>query len=100
MKSSLKDDVSKVKYVAKKFNIITHPTRVQIIELLLEKEKLNVTQIYEKLKLIQAETSLHLGLMKDYGILNKVREGKMSIYSVNKDALETILKISDELSKK
>jgi predicted transcriptional regulator len=100
MKSTLNSEVSKIKYTAKKLNIITHPTRVKIIELILENDKQNVTQIYRKLNLIQAETSLHLGLMKEFGILKKVRDGKMSIYSVNKDVLESIYKFSDEMSKK
>jgi ArsR family transcriptional regulator len=100
MRTTIKDDVQKIKYAAKKLNIITHPVRVKIIELLLENQRLNVTQIYEKLGLIQAETSLHLGMMKDYGILKKVREGKMSIYSVNTEGLEYILKITAELQKK
>ncbi|MEI6852163.1 MAG: metalloregulator ArsR/SmtB family transcription factor [Bacteroidota bacterium] len=100
MQTNLKEEVLKVKFAAKKLNVMTHPVRVKIIELLLENQKLNVTQIYEKLGLIQAETSLHLGLLKDYGILNKVREGKMSIYSVNTDGLQYILKIANDLQKK
>jgi len=100
MQPGIKKDVPKIKFAAKKLSVITHPARVQIIELLLENEKLNVTQIYQKLNFIQAETSLHLGLLKDYGILNKVREGKMSFYSVNTETLKNILKISEDLNKK
>jgi predicted transcriptional regulator len=100
MQSNLKKDVLKIKFAAKKLNVVTHPARIQIIELLLENEKLNVSQIYQKLNFIQAETSLHLGLLKDYGILNKVRQGKMSIYSVNKDTLQDILKIAEDFYKK
>jgi DNA-binding transcriptional ArsR family regulator len=100
MQTSLKNDVQKIKFAAKKLSVITHPTRVQIIELILENGELNVTQIYQQLKLIQAETSLHLGLLKEFGILKKVRRGKMSIYSVDEDVLKYILKISNELYSK
>ena len=100
MKSNLKLDVQKVEFAAKKIRTITHPARVQIIKLLEENEKLNVTQIYEKLNVLQAETSHHLALLREYGILKKVRVGKMSIYSLNKEILENIIKISEDLSKR
>jgi DNA-binding transcriptional ArsR family regulator len=92
--------VQKVEFAAKKIRTITHPARVQIIKLLDENEKLNVTQIYEKLNILQAETSHHLALLREYGILKKVRQGKMSIYSLNKEILESIIKISEDLSKR
>jgi len=100
MKSSMKLDVQKVEFAAKKIRTITHPARVQIIKLLEENEKLNVTQIYEKLNILQAETSHHLALLREYGILKKVRQGKMSIYSLNTEVLENIIKISEDLSKR
>jgi DNA-binding transcriptional ArsR family regulator len=100
MKSNLKLDVQKVEFAAKKIRTITHPARVQIIKLLEENEKLNVTQIYEKLNVLQAETSHHLALLREFGILKKVRQGKMSIYSLNKETLENIIKISEDLSKR
>jgi DNA-binding transcriptional ArsR family regulator len=100
MKSSLKLDVQKVEFAAKKIRTITHPARVQIIKLLEENDKLNVTQIYEKLNILQAETSHHLALLREYGILKKVRQGKMSIYALNKDVLENIIEISENLSKR
>jgi DNA-binding transcriptional ArsR family regulator len=100
MKSTLKLDVQKVEFAAKKIRTITHPARVQIIKLLEENEKLNVTQIYEKLNILQAETSHHLALLREYGILKKVRQGKMSIYSLNRETLENIVKISEDLSKR
>ncbi|MEI6851458.1 MAG: metalloregulator ArsR/SmtB family transcription factor [Bacteroidota bacterium] len=96
----MKLDVQKVEFAAKKIRTITHPARVQIIKLLEENEKLNVTQIYEKLNILQAETSHHLALLREYGILKKVRQGKMSIYSLNTETLENIIKISEDLSKR
>jgi DNA-binding transcriptional ArsR family regulator len=100
MKSSMKLDVQKLEFAAKKIRVITHPARVQIIELLEKNEKLNVTQIYEKLNILQAETSHHLALLREYGILKKIRQGKMSIYSLNKETVDSILTISEELSKR
>jgi DNA-binding transcriptional ArsR family regulator len=100
MKSTMKLDVQKVEFAAKKIRVITHPSRLQIVHLLEENDKLNVTQIYEKLNILQAETSHHLALLREYGILKKVRQGKMSIYSLNKETLANIIKISEDLSKR
>lgn len=100
MKANLKFDVSKIEYTSKKIRTITHPSRVQIIKLLAENEKLNVTQIYEKLNILQAETSHHLALLREYGILKKVRQGKMSIYSLNRETLDEIIRIADDLGKR
>lgn len=99
MQTNLTKDVSKVKYAARKLSIITHPTRVQIIELLLEQQKLNVTHIYEKLDLTQVETSLHLVLMREYGIVKRVRQGKMNFYSVDTDTLDDLLLFANEQQK-
>ena len=73
---------------------------MDIINLLLENEKLNVTQIYEKIDLGQVEASMHLLLMLKFGILNKVRMGKMSIYSVNMEGLDTIISVVDILNQR
>lgn len=100
MKSNVNLDLQKIEFAAKKMRVITHPARVQIIKLLEDNEKLNVTQIYQKLNIHQAETSHHLALLREYAILNKVRQGKMSIYSLNKETLEEIKKIAESLSKR
>ena len=100
MKISTRFDVSKAEFVAKKVRCITHPARVQIIRLLEDNEKLNVTQIYEKLSVNQADTSSHLAVLREFGILKKVRQGKMSIYSLNKDVFESIIEASEELTRR
>jgi DNA-binding transcriptional ArsR family regulator len=100
MKPALNIDIQTLEFAAKKVRSVTHPARIQIIKLLEENDSMSVTQIYEKLNILQAETSHHLALLREYGVLKKVRTGKMSIYSLNKDVLEVILKAADELVKK
>jgi DNA-binding transcriptional ArsR family regulator len=98
MKTTKKFDVATIEFAAKKIRCITHPARVQIIKLLEDNEKLNVTQIYEKLNVNQADTSSHLAVLRGFGILKKVRQGKMSIYSLNKDVINDIIQISEDLT--
>ncbi|MEI6124807.1 MAG: metalloregulator ArsR/SmtB family transcription factor [Bacteroidota bacterium] len=99
MKKSYKLDTRSVEYAAKKIRTLSHPRRIEIVKLLEQNEQMSVTQIYERLNIIQAETSHHLALLKDYGILKKVRMGKKSIYSINQKALEDIISVSEELNK-
>ena len=100
MKSDLFIEIERLEFAAKKIRAITHPVRIQIIKLLEENEGMNVTQIFEKLNILQAETSHHLALLREYGILKKRRAGKMSVYSLNRDVLDVILKVANELVKK
>ena len=91
-------DVDRLERAAKKIKIISHPIRIEMIKLLEENEKLNVTELYERLRIQQAEASFHLNLLKNQAILKKVRAGKMSFYSVNNKNLEQIIKIVDQLN--
>jgi DNA-binding transcriptional ArsR family regulator len=100
MKTTQKLDPVKIQFAASKIRIITHPVRMEIIKMLEENEKLNVTQIYEKLNMKQAEISDHLGRLRKFGILKKVRVGKMSIYSLNIESLEKIVEVSSEFAEK
>jgi DNA-binding transcriptional ArsR family regulator len=93
-------DIEKLVRTARQFRVVCHPDRQRIINLLSDKTEMNVTDIYEKLDMKQAESSHHLTLMLDYYILKKVRRGKMSIYSLNKDLLAKIIEHSDQLSKR
>jgi DNA-binding transcriptional ArsR family regulator len=93
-------DTKKIERVARQFRVTSHPERSRIIQILDENGKLNVTQIYGKMKMKQAEASHHLTLLLKYDILKKVRQGKMSIYSLNMPVLEKIIKYSEDLSKR
>lgn len=69
---------------------MAHPIRVSIMSIL-EDEKLNVTEIYEKLELEQSVVSHHLGILRDKGVLNSEREGKKVYYSLKHDLLSSVI---------
>ncbi|AOY77612.1 ArsR/SmtB family transcription factor [Clostridium formicaceticum] len=62
---------------------LSHPTRLEILELLKDKNELCVCEIYEKLDLEQSNVSQHLKILKDQGILSSRKEGLMVFYRVN-----------------
>ncbi len=84
-------DIVKLEAVASKLRAIAHPMRIAIIDLLNEKKKLSVTDIYEYLKIEQAAASHHLNILKSKGILASRRDGKQIHYSLKNSTLLEII---------
>jgi len=83
---------NKLKKVANILKTISHPVKLEILEILEQYIKLDVSTILEKLK-IKCEISMlshHLSKMKDNGILISDKKGKQVFYSI---ADRNILKI-------
>lgn len=70
---------------ADKFKSIGHPDRVAILELLCNCgcNRMTVKDIYNKLSLDQPSTSRHLKIMRQVGILDRVREGGDTFYCLS-----------------
>jgi DNA-binding transcriptional ArsR family regulator len=84
-------DEKKLEKAAKKLRSIAHPMRIAVIGFLTEKPKMNVTQIYTRLKIEQAAASHHLSLLRNNGVLNAKREGKEIYYSINHENLDHLI---------
>ncbi len=96
MANQVKLDIVKLEAAADKLKVMSHPMRIAIIELLHEKEKSNVTQIYKTLKIEQATASHHLNVLKSRGILQSKRNGKEILYSLKEKTLIDILSCIDK----
>jgi DNA-binding transcriptional ArsR family regulator len=84
-------DMHKLDAAASRLRSIAHPMRIAIIGLLEANGKMNVTSIYERLKIEQAAASHHLNILKSKGILESKRDGKNTFYYLKMSALSTIL---------
>jgi DNA-binding transcriptional ArsR family regulator len=84
-------DIQKLELAASKLRAMAHPMRIAIIELLTENKKLNVTEIYERLSIEQASASHHLNILKNKGLLESKRDGKMIIYSLKTNVLANVI---------
>jgi len=84
-------DITKLEMAASKLRAIAHPMRIAIIDLLNEKQKLSVTEIYSKLDIEQASASHHLNILKNKGVLVSKREGKKIFYSLKSVTLSEII---------
>lgn len=84
-------DISKLEMAASKLRAIAHPMRIAIIDLLHDKNKLSVTEIYSSLDIEQASASHHLNILKNKGILVSKREGKKIFYALKNVTLTEII---------
>ena len=84
-------DITKLEMAASELRAIAHPMRIAIIDLLNEKPKLSVTEIYSKLDIEQASASHHLNILKNKGVLVSKREGKKIFYSLKSVTLTEII---------
>lgn len=81
----------KLEKAANILKAIAHPIRIQILSLLNENTRMNVSEILEIIKVEQALLSHHLINMKDRGILICEREGKNIYYSIKEKAITGVL---------
>lgn len=84
-------DITKLEMAASKLRAIAHPMRIAIIDLLNDKNKLSVTEIYSALDIEQASASHHLNILKNKGVLISKREGKKIFYSLKSVTLTEII---------
>ena len=90
--SSLRTDLEKLKRVARLMKTVGHPSRLKIIELLIERKTLPVREIYEAVDISQSNASQHLKSLEDVGVLTSNREGKNIYYEIKN---KTIIKLLD-----
>jgi DNA-binding transcriptional ArsR family regulator len=84
-------DIDKLELAASKLRAMAHPMRIAIIDLLTENKKLTVTEIYEELNIEQASASHHLNILKNKGLLESKRNGKMILYSLKTNVLANVI---------
>jgi DNA-binding transcriptional ArsR family regulator len=84
-------DLQKLELAASKLRAMAHPMRIAIIDLLTANPELTVTEIYERLNIEQASASHHLNILKNKGLLNSKRNGKMILYSLKTNALANVI---------
>ena len=84
-------DVASLEDAAGRLRALAHPMRIAIISLLEDNPRLNVTEIFTRLKLEQASASHHLNLMKKAGMLASKKEGKQTYYSLKNEAITKLL---------
>lgn len=76
---------------------VNHKLRQDILELINERKRINVTDLYVKLRLEQSVASQHLAILRKAEVVNTEREGKTIYYSINYDQIKKIAAFVDNL---
>lgn len=74
-----------------------HPTRLQIVRLLMNVETCVCGDIVEKLPLAQSTVSQHLKVLKDAGLVRGEIDGPRTCYALDHEALAEFRGLSDVL---
>jgi DNA-binding transcriptional ArsR family regulator len=77
---------------------VNHKLRQRVIDLLEEHATMTVTDIYIKLRLEQSVASQHLAILRRAGAVLTERQGKFIYYSLDKDRLNQISKLVEEMA--
>src|ERR1700743_3520150 len=93
----IKLDYMEVKSATSALRAINHKLRQQIIRLLEENKRMNVTDIYVKLRLEQSVASQHLAILRRANIVITERDGKFIHYALNHARIAAVAKFVSEL---
>lgn len=94
---TVKLDYVAVKSAAMTLRAINHKLRQQIVRLLEENKRMNVTDIYVKLRLEQSVASQHLAILRRANIVRTERQGKFIHYSLNEKRIADIARFVNNL---
>ncbi len=90
-------DYQAVKSAAMTLRAINHKLRQHIVKLIDENGRMNVTDIYVKLRLEQSVASQHLAILRRANIVNTERDGKFIHYTVNHARIAAISEFVKDL---
>ena len=80
-----------------KVRALNHPLRQKMLTLIKDnKNRMNVTDIYVKLRIEQSVASQHLAILRNQGLVSTEREGKTIWYSVDDSAIKNLLDICEQ----
>jgi DNA-binding transcriptional ArsR family regulator len=78
------------------FKALCDPTRIKIIQLLIEKDR-NVTDLIANLGISQSGVSNHLACLKWCGFVTSRKDGKTMHYSVTDKRIQKIINIASQV---
>ena len=97
-KQDIQLDYAELRKAVLVLRAVNHKLRQRIIELLEEKEKMTVTDIYIKLRLEQSVASQHLAILRRAGVVQTERHGKFIYYGLDEERLSQISQLVEELA--
>ncbi len=90
----------KIEKMTQILKALAHPTRLEILLFLKERESECVCKIYESLNLEQSNISQHLRILKNSGVLDSKKEGQWVHYRVAYKEIFDILQSVETITTK
>ncbi len=88
---------AQVELLAKFFRGLGDPTRLQIIEILLEEGEQNVSQLVERVGGLQGRISSHLMCLRWCGFVTTERRGRYVYYRVSDERVAELVRLGRHL---
>jgi ArsR family transcriptional regulator, virulence genes transcriptional regulator len=80
-----------------KVRALNHPLRQKMLSLVKDnKNRMNVTDIYVKLRIEQSVASQHLAILRNQHLVTTEREGKTIWYSVDDAAIKRLIQVCEQ----
>lgn len=95
--NELELNVEELKTAAHTLRAVNHKLRQKIMQLINQMQNLTVTEIYIKLRIEQSVASQHLAILRNAGLVNTDRNGRLIYYSINYEKLNEVQELSKEL---
>ena len=87
-----KEEMEVLQRAKSKVRALYHPLRQSILVLIHDNgNRMNVTDIYVKLRIEQSVASQHLAILRNEGFVSTEREGKTIWYSINGEAIKSFV---------
>lgn len=83
-------------FIANIFKALSHPTRLHIVQLLQE-GPLCVCDILPQIDSEQSNTSQHLAVLRNQGIVESKKEGSMVIYRIKSPEIYAMIDIAEQI---
>jgi DNA-binding transcriptional ArsR family regulator len=93
-------DKAKLKHASMIFRAINHRLRQEMLNMMKSNGEINVTDLYNQLKIEQSVASQHLRILRDAGLVAFKRDGKIKLYSLNMERLEELVETAETISLK
>ena len=81
------------------FKAIAHPTRINIIKTIYEKN-ICVNDISKELNINQPNTSQHLAILKNHNLLIKTKKGNEACYKIKDERIIKLIQEAEKLVEK
>lgn len=97
-KAEITLDFSTLKRALLTLRAVNHPLRKEILQLIEQKKRITVTELYTRLRIEQSLASQQLGLLRKAGVVEAIRDGKFIYYAINHKRLSEIARFVDDLA--